>query len=62
MKFREKLMFTLLIVLSLSVLFLCYQIIDMQKSIVELYEIQLENNAMMNFFKMLLGGGLGPSV
>ncbi len=62
MKFREKLMFTLLIVLSLSVLLLCYQIIDMQKSIVELYEIQLENNTMLNLFKMLLGGGLGPSV
>ena len=55
-------MLTLLIVLSLSVLLLCYQIVGMQKSIVELYEIQLENNAMMNFFKMLLGGGLGPSV
>ena len=55
-------MLTLLIVLSLSVLLLCYQIIDMQKSIVELYEIQLENNTMLNLFKMLLGGGLGPSV
>lgn len=62
MKFREKLMMTLLIVISLAILLLCYQIIDMQNSITELYEIQLQNNAMMNFFKMLLGGGSGPSV
>ena len=55
-------MLTLLVVISVAILLLCYQIIDMQKSITELYEIQLENNTMLNFFKMLLGGGLGPSV
>ena len=55
-------MMTLLIVISLAILLLCYQIIDMQNSITELYEIQLQNNAMMNFIKMLLGGGSGPSV
>tara|TARA_Y100000590_G_scaffold270442_1_gene303699 strand:- start:13177 stop:13338 length:162 start_codon:yes stop_codon:yes gene_type:complete len=52
---------TLVIVMSFAVVVLSYSIIDMQQSISELYEIQLENNAMMNFFKMLLGG-IGPSV
>ncbi len=60
-KFREKLIMTLVIVMSFAVVVLSYSIIDMQQSISELYEIQLENNAMMNFFKMLLGG-IGPSV
>ena len=55
-------MMTLLILISLAILLLFYQIIDMHNSITELYEIQLQNNAMMNFFKMLLGGGSGPSV
>ncbi|MBT64771.1 MAG: hypothetical protein CML13_16360 [Puniceicoccaceae bacterium] len=56
MKFREKLIITLLVAMSLAICLLCWQVIEMQNSISELYEIQLENNMVMHFFKMILEG------
>jgi hypothetical protein len=42
--------------MSLAIFLLCWQMVEMQTSISELYEIQLENNMVMHFFKMILEG------
>ena len=55
MKFKEALILTLLVVMVFAILILCWQIIQIQKDLTEIYQIQLENNMMMEFFKMLVG-------
>jgi len=54
-KFREALILALLVVMVFAILILCWQIIQIQKDLAEIYQIQLENNMMMEFFKMLVG-------
>ena len=54
-KFREALILALLVVMVFAILILCWQIIQIQKDLAEIYQIQLENNIMMEFFKMLVG-------
>ena len=54
-KFKDTLILTLLVVMVFAILILCWQVIQIQKDLAEIYQIQLENNMIMDFFKMLLG-------